>query len=213
MPRYSATGDVSKVFIFIKSLGDNESQSLKYLSEKLVVLLALASADRGSELAAHDLRFRKFLPEGVEFNLPDLTKSVRVGKNLKSSFHASVPQDKLLCPCECLKVFESCTSSFRPVDPAKPNKLFLATIRPHKPVTSATLAHWIKDLLVKSGIDANIFKAHSTRGAASSTAVRAGLLVSDILRMADWSSDNTFRRFYYKPVHDPSFGRTVLSLS
>ena len=68
------------MFIFIRSLEDNESLSLKILSEKLVVLLVLTSADRGSELAAHDLRFRKFHPEGVEFNLPELTKSVRVGK-------------------------------------------------------------------------------------------------------------------------------------
>ena len=118
LPRYSATWDVPKVLIFIRSLGDNESLSLKQLSEKLVVLLALTSADRGSELAAHDLRFRKFHPEGAEFNLSELTKSVHVGKNLKSSFHASFPQDKLLCPCECLKVYESLTSTFRPVDPA-----------------------------------------------------------------------------------------------
>ena len=42
-----------------QSLGDNESLSLKQLCEKVVLLLALTSAERGSELAAHDLRFRK----------------------------------------------------------------------------------------------------------------------------------------------------------
>lgn len=118
LPKYSATWDVSEVLIFIKPLGDNESLSLRHLSEKLVVLLALTSADRGSQLAVHDLRFRKFHPEGVEFNLPELAKSVRVGKNLKSSFHESFPQDKLLCPCEWLKVYESLTPTFRPADPA-----------------------------------------------------------------------------------------------
>ena len=176
------------------------------------MLLALTSAERGSELAAHDLRFRKYHPEGVEFNLPELTKSVRVGKNLKVSFHASFLQDKTLCPCECLRAYEARTADFRPIDPGQPNKLFLATIRPHKPVTSATLGHWIKNLLYDSGIDPNTFKAHSTRGAASSTAARAGLSVSSIVKMANWSNDNTFRRFYYKPIHDSSFGRTVLSL-
>lgn len=110
-------------------------------------------------------------------------------------------------------MYESLTATFRPVDPVQPNKLFLATIRPHNTVKCPTLAHWIKNLLVKSGIDSNIFKAHSTRGAASSTATRAGLSVSDIIRMADCSTDNTFRRFYYKPVHDPSFGRTFLTLA
>ena len=187
--------------------------SLKQLSEKLVLLPALTSAERGSELAAHDLRFKKYHPEGVEFNLPELTKSVRVGKNLKVSFHASFPQDNLWCPCECLRAYEARTTTFRHVDPGQPNKLFLATIRPYKPVKSATLAHWIKNLLSNSGIDSNIFKAHSTRGAASSTAAKAGLSLSDIIRMADWSNDSTFRRFYYKPIHDPSFGRTVLSLN
>ena len=49
--------------------------------------------------------------------------------------------------------------------------------------------------------------------AASSTAARAGLSVSDIIKMADWSCDDTFRRFYYKPFHDPFFCRTVLGVT
>ena len=38
LPRYSASWDVSKALIYIKSLGSNESMSLKQLSEKLVLL-------------------------------------------------------------------------------------------------------------------------------------------------------------------------------
>lgn len=114
----------------------------------MVVLLALTSVDCGSELAAHDLRFRKFHPEGVQFNPPELTKSVRVGKNLKSSFHVSFPQDKLLCPCECLKVYESLTSTLRPVDPAQPNKLFLATIRPQQTSSVCNISTLDQNVLV-----------------------------------------------------------------
>lgn len=99
----------------IKSLGDNVSLSLKQLSEKLVILLALTSAELGSELAAHDLRFRRYHPEGVEFNLLELTKSVRVEKHIKISFHASFPQDKTLCPCKCLGTYEARTAPF--IDP------------------------------------------------------------------------------------------------
>ena len=94
LPRYTSSWDVTKVLTYLKGLGPNESLSLKQLSSKLVLLLALTSAERGSELAAHDLRFKKSHPEGVTFNLPELTKSIRVGKNLKVSFHASFPQDK-----------------------------------------------------------------------------------------------------------------------
>jgi len=67
------------------------NQCPKDLSEKLVVLLALTSADRSSELAAHDLKFRKFHPEGVEFNLPELTKSVRLGKKSQILFSCEPP--------------------------------------------------------------------------------------------------------------------------
>ena len=101
---------------------------------------------------------------------------------------------------------------FRPIDPGQHKKLFLVTIRPHKPIRSGTLAHRIKNVLCNSGIDQSIFNAHSRR-AASSTAARVRLSVSVIIKMSDWLSDSTFRHFYYKPIHDSLFGRIVLSLS
>ena len=55
------------------------------LSAKLALLLALTSAKRGSELGAHDLRFKKVHAEGIEFHLAELTKSTRVGNDLKVS--------------------------------------------------------------------------------------------------------------------------------
>ena len=89
--------------------------------------------------------------------------------------------------------------------------MFLAVVKPHKLVASYTIACWLKDVLGKAGIDVGIFSAHSTRGASTSAAVVAGVTVADILKAADWHSEFTFRRFYYRPTHDPSFGRAVLS--
>ena len=63
-PRYSFTWDVSVVVGHIKTLAANSTLSLKVLSQKLAMLLALTSAERSSELAAHDLRFRTFLSRG-----------------------------------------------------------------------------------------------------------------------------------------------------
>ena len=48
---------------------------------------------------------------------------------------------------------------------SKPNKLFLSHIRPHKPVSPATLARWIRELLQLVGIDTATFKGHSVRAA------------------------------------------------
>jgi len=71
LPRYTNSWKVSKGLDYLVSLGPNDQLSLKSLSLKLAILFMLTSAERSSEVQAHDLRFRKFLPEGVVFNLPD----------------------------------------------------------------------------------------------------------------------------------------------
>ena len=68
-------------------------------------------------------------------------------------------------------------------------------------------------MLKLSGINVGIFTAHSTRSASVSAAADSGMTVNDILKAADWSSESVFRQFYYRPTHDPSYGRTVLSSS
>lgn len=47
-------------------------------------------------LMAHDLRFRRFHPEAVSFNLPALTSRVPVGKSLKTSFYVNFPENELI---------------------------------------------------------------------------------------------------------------------
>lgn len=80
-----------------------------------------------------------------------------------------------------------------------PTPLFLSYVKPHKPVTSQRLAHWINDTLKKAWIDTDKFKAHSMQGASTSAATVKGLHVADVLKMADWSRESTFRQFYYLP--------------
>ena len=210
-PRYAKTWQVGKLVQFIGSLGPNEKLSTKLLSYKLVGLLALTAPDRASGLAARDLRFRFILPEGVEFKLPELTKNVKQGESLKCCFHASFPQNALLCVCKCLAEYECRTLEWRPTDPSKPNQLLLSYITPHKPVSSATVARWLKELMQLAGIDTSLFKGHSIRGAVTTEAARQGFSIPDILQFADWSQQSTFIKFYYRPQFNPSAGRAVLS--
>ena len=212
LPRYSSTWDVSLVVSFIDGLGVNESLSLKDLSQKLGFLLALTAMERVSEVVSHDLRYRRFHPEGVTFALPDLTKKSRAGQDLKTSFHTSFEENPNLCVVKCLKVYEHRTSEFRPLDPSKPNKLLLSYIRPHKPISGASLSRWLKDIISRAGIDTSIFKAHSVRGASASAAHERGASLQDILDLADWSTDSTFRRFYYRPRHNSSITKTLLNV-
>ena len=61
-----------------------------------------------------------------------------------------------------------------------------------------TLARWIRGFMQDSGIDINVFGAHSVRGAAASAAGIANAPVDDILRAGDGSSLNTFNRHYFR---------------
>ena len=110
-----------------------------------------------------------------------------------------------LCPVMTLKAYEKATEQFRKTE--EQQKLFIATIRPHKPVAASTIARWLRTVLERAGVDTTIiFKAHSTRGASVSAAANAGITTSEIMQSADWSSESTFKRFYYKPVQS-SFWR------
>ena len=65
LPRYQQAWDVNVAVDFLRSLPANEALPLSTLSQKLALLLALTAPKRSSELKMLDLRFMRFLPEGV----------------------------------------------------------------------------------------------------------------------------------------------------
>lgn len=73
---------------------------------------------------------------------------------------------------------------------------FIASIIPHRPAGTQTLARWIKVVLKGAGIDVSSFKPHSTRHAPATAAFAADFLVDEILKGVCWSSAVTFKRFY-----------------
>ena len=66
--------------------------------------------------------------------------------------------------------------------------------------------------MLEAGIDINIFKRHSVRGATCSKAAGMGVNTKDILDAADWPSEGTFQRFYNRQNKgSAAFGTAVLS--
>ena len=82
LPWYSSMWDVGVVLSFVESLGENDHLTLKDLSQKLGLLLALTAIERVSEVIAHDQRYRHYSCDGLTFHLPELTKKSRVGSTL-----------------------------------------------------------------------------------------------------------------------------------
>ena len=83
----------------------------------------------------------------------------------------------------------------------------------HRPVSTTSLARWLKLALISAGIDSSMFSAHSYRGASLSDAYAKGLSITQILKAGDWSSTETFFKHYNTPSTDSPVGQLILSLA
>ena len=192
-PKYSITWDVSIVTRYITSMGENRSLSLKLLSLKLVVLLALSRPSRSHDLSNPDLRYIKLLPDGLQFKPSSLAKQSRPSKPNAPFVFPAFPADKNLCPKEALSEYVSRTESYRGTGSDRKTKLFLSYIKPHDPISSSSIARWILAMLSLAGTDTNNFKAHSVKSASASAAASAGVTTNQIMEEADWSSESVFQ--------------------
>ena len=154
------------MILYIETMGVNDKLSLQDLSYKVVMLLALTRPSRSADLAGLDLRFRRYLPEGVSFAPTMLAKQTKQDKAMADFFFPAFPHNVNLCPVETLRAYEKCTEAFR----EQTSKLFIATIKPHQPVSSSTIARWLKTML--SNVNTDTFKAHSVRSASVTAAAK-----------------------------------------
>ncbi|XP_064461987.1 uncharacterized protein LOC135372255 [Ornithodoros turicata] len=208
LPKYTTTWPVEVVTSYISSLGSNSSLPLRLLTYKLTMLLALATAGRSADLRLLSTEGIRQRVLGWDIALNGLRKTSRPSGTAPSLFIPALPQEPLLCPVLCLQSYIARTLPHRNSCP----QLLLTTQKPYKPASRDTIANWLKRVLNLAGIDTRIFQAHSTRGAATSKALDRGVPVSEILKVADWSSDTTFNRFYRREARSgTSFGVQVLS--
>ena len=130
-------------------------------------------------------------------------------------FFPSFDDDPIICPMVTLRAYKERTEDFRAkLSMDSKYWLFLSYIGQHIPVSSSSIARWLKTFVAEAGIDILIIKARSVRGASCSTALGAGVTTKDILDAADWSSEGTFQRFYCRELKkddQTTFGSVVLS--
>lgn len=134
-PKYQFVWRVSKVISLLKNVTSLRDLSLKDLSKRLAMLLALSNGTRSSDLHALDLRFRQISDNGMLFRIPGLTKTRRSGQPKEAFFHC-FEEDTNLCPVENLRIYEEKTLAMRDLHQVKPAPLFLSLRKPYNPVTS-----------------------------------------------------------------------------
>lgn len=207
-PKYTQTWNTDSVLDFISKLSPLETLSLKQLSEKLIILLALVTAHRVQTFSLINLDNIANTPSGVHIKIPDLIKTSAPGRYqplLVLPYFFERPE---LCVAKTLQFYLSYTEKLK-----NTNRLFITLNKPHKAVTSQTLSRWIKSVFLACGLDLQQFTAHSTRHAATSAAYLKGVPIDIIRQTAGWTKNSqVFSKFYNKPIMSKSdtFASAVL---
>ena len=208
LPKYETTWDTSLVLKYLKKLSPVKRLDFKMLTFKLIMLFALLTGQRSQTLHLLSLDDMILTKNSVKFKLSGLLKHSRPGKHLDLLVIRAFAPDRRLCPITVLLEYLRRTQTLR----ATNRKLFIGIIRPHGPVTSSTIARWIKLVIIYSGIDPKTFSAHSTRGASSSKAALANVPLNTIMKTAGWSRKDTFAVYYNKPITEQGqFGLAILN--
>ena len=199
LPRYDVVWDVNQVLNRLRCYPPIECISLKELTLKVVMLLALLTGQRTQTIHCLDINHMVITDTKCTFYLIRLLKQSRPGKHPKQIELEAFDEEHSLCIIRHLKAYIQKTSVHRK-DSSK-SQLLLSFQKPFKPVSKDTISRWIKIVLKDAGIDITQFTAHSTRAASTSAAANAGAPVESILQSAGWSQCGTFAKFYHKPVN------------
>ncbi|XP_033757307.1 uncharacterized protein LOC117339699 [Pecten maximus] len=204
LPRYQETWNVSDVLDYVSSLSPSKTLSLKHLTWKLTMLLALVTGQRGQTIHLIKLSDFSFTDTGVTISFSELLKTSKPGNHQKPVHISSFKDNIQLCVVDVLRVYIAFTEKLR----CNESKLLIGTVAPHKGICRATISRWIKCVMVNAGIDTDIFKPHSTRAAITSAALHKTVPLGQILATAGWKTDCTFKKFYYKNIVQSSTSST-----
>ena len=197
-PRYSSTWDVKTVLDYLRKLSPARTLGLPALTQKLTMLIALVSAQRVQSIQDISLDRMKMKKSSVELCFSNTLKQCKPGNTGFNVNLQAYPPDRRLCVVTYMKEYANRTDSKRGME----RNLLITYKKPYHRATTQTISRWIKTVMSSAGIDTQIFKPHSTRAASTSAAQRGEVPVSRILARAGWASEDTFRRFYCKPLMD-----------
>ena len=207
MPRYKQIWDVGIILRYLRKLSPARSLSLKALTLKVCMLIALVSAQRVQTIQILNIVDMTINPNSIVFHVRQLLKQSRPGNTGFVLTLNAYPPEKKLCIYNYLTHYLIRTKNIRGAE----KSLFISFQRPYNSVSKDTIARWIRTVMSLAGLNTDTYSAHSTRAAAASKASTSKVSVDDIMRTVGWSSEKTFSKFYNKPITAESgFAKAVL---
>lgn len=178
--KYEFSWKVDVVLDEILSWGSSSQLDIKLLSWKLVMLVALASACRSSAISYLNCKYMKQQGPNILFELPRGTKICCPCSETRKIVFDSFSKDENLCVVSCINEYLRKTQEWRDIDDKIDRSwLILSLVKPHHPMSTSSIARWLKETIRKAGI--TNFTAHSIRSASTSKDKRMGLSTKDII--------------------------------
>lgn len=205
-PRYMTTWNVDLVLNLLRTWPEDGTLSLRQISLKVTMLMALTGAMRRSELQL--LQIHHMLDKGnaIEFHIEGLTKTRRVGQAPYIIKFQEYQQEPKLNVAASIRHYITRTAQIR----GEQTQMLISYVKPHRAITPCSVARWLQTCMFLAGVDTSIYKAHSTRSASTSKAKRQGLSSQEIMERANWKRETTFQRYYHKPAATNTFQQIVL---
>lgn len=208
-PKYSSTWDPQIVLNYVSNWYPNRDLSREKITKKLVILLAICTAQRVQTISLIKLENICINSSGINIAIKDIIKTSAAGRDQPTIFLPYFRDNPRICPATVLEDYLHVTKEDRP---ANVSNLLITVKRPYKGATAQSISRWIKQALAESGVDVGTFSAHSTRHAATSAAHAAGLSIDIIRKAAGWTNTSkVFAKFYQRPIADDNtFAQSIL---
>ena len=182
----------------MKSLPADKDLSDKEFTLKLAMMLALTLTSRYPEISYSNINFTVKTEGKYIFSFNKLTKVCCRSKSQPTLTFQEFEQDKSLCCFSVRYLYRGRTGK----------KSF---VKPHNEVVNSTILGCMKEVLKQSAINAEHFKARSTRSASSSKAQMSRPPVEQIFKRGNWSTKFIWQKFYNKNIEvHKTFGQAVL---
>ena len=139
LPRHTEIWDVRIVLDKLREMSPASTLALKELTYKLVMLIALVSAQRGQTIPLLNIKNMSKTGSSYFFAITELTKTKKPGHKADIITLMAFTPDIRLCVYHCLEEYIQQTEKLRSDD----GQLFISFNRPHNKVSRETVRRWI----------------------------------------------------------------------
>jgi len=200
-PRYERVWDVQNLLEFLISLGPIKTASLSTTRLRLICLLYLDGFCRAANIEGIHFGTVVVRGDGVDKTLsyrfcrpkswrpdgrPDYEPPRVIHAHASGNFAASTPHNAE----RYLQLTKNCHRSL--------SAGLILDVRCKFSIGRQRIAKIMLSAMTAAGIDTGVFKAHSTRAAASTKAFFMGVPIRSILTRGGWSSEASFKIWYFK---------------